>query len=71
MTVDPEAWAYASGCDPQHVAGNIADYLESEILELELVREAPITGLVVKAANVTPPPIPRKAQTETEGSPAA
>lgn len=66
MTVDPEAWAYVSGCPVEQVAGCIAAYLESEILELDLVREAPATGLVVKAADVKPPPA-HKAQTEADG----
>lgn len=66
MTVDPEAWAYVSGCPVEKVAGDIAAYLEAEILELELIREAPATGLVVKAANVEPPPV-NKAQTKTGG----
>lgn len=66
MTVDPDAWAHVSGCSVEHVAGNIAAYLEKEVLELELVREAPATGLVVRAADVKPPPT-YKAQTNGEG----
>lgn len=66
MTVDPEAWAYVSGCDPVHVAGNIAAYLEDEIAELDLVREAAPVGVVARAANVTPPPT-HKAQTRIDG----
>lgn len=67
MTVDPETWAYVSGCDPEHVAGNIAAYLESEIIELELCREAAPVSVVARAAGVTPPPIHKAQGIDGEG----